>query len=59
VTAHGSIGDRAQNAQRLEAEIAAYIKSVELESKDAIKASLERTTAPKLYIALALASNRG
>jgi len=59
VIAHGAIADRAVDTQRLEAEIAAYIKTVELESKDSVKASLESATAPKLYIALASESHRG
>ena len=59
VTAHGTTTIAAAQQAHLEAEMASYVRKVEIEIKDSVQRSLEQSSTPGLRLAQLTASNRG
>jgi hypothetical protein len=59
IIVHGKIVSAETQRQHFEAEMAAYLSSVDSELKNSVRQHLERTVGPKLRLAEASRSNRG
>jgi hypothetical protein len=59
VIAHGTTAVVAAQQAQFEADMAAYVHSVQSELKNSVREHLEQAGAPKLRLALTTVSNRG
>ena len=59
VVAHGTMHVAAAQQAHFEAEMASYVRTVQLELRAFVRENLERSAAPKLRLADMTVSNRG